>query len=123
MNGYYKLEGHTPVECSSGMEWAAWFKKANRHVAKDTIKGVDISTVFIGLDHSFGGGPPLLFETMVFGGELDQEMERYGTWEEAEAGHQLMKQRVEASVTKRVRGKYSHVETSSDEFAQRKCVD
>lgn len=24
---------------------------------------------------------------MVFGGEFDQEMERYATWEEAEEGH------------------------------------
>lgn len=33
------------------------------------------------------GGPPLLFETMVFGGPDDQWMDRYTTWEQAEEGH------------------------------------
>jgi hypothetical protein len=28
------------------------------------------------------------FETMVFGGPHDREMERYETWEEAKLGHQ-----------------------------------
>lgn len=33
------------------------------------------------------GRPPVLFKTMVFGGELDEKVERYCTWEEAEKGH------------------------------------
>ena len=53
--------------------------------------------VFLGLDHSFGSGPPLLFETMVFGGPLDEEMDRYTTWDEAEAGHKAMVKRVQES--------------------------
>ena len=53
--------------------------------------------MFLGLDHSFGGGAPLLFETMVFGGPLDGEQERYSTWNEAEAGHKLMVERVQAA--------------------------
>jgi hypothetical protein len=59
----------------------------NRHVAKTKGPGCKISTVFLGLDHSFGEGKPLLFETMVFGGKFDQETNRYSTWDEAEAGH------------------------------------
>lgn len=50
----------------------------------------EVSTVFLGLDHSWSGPPPLLFETMVFGGTLDQEQVRYSTWDEAEAGHAAM---------------------------------
>ena len=46
-----------------------------------------VSTVFLGLDHAFDGGTPLLFETMIFGGEHDEYQERYATWDEAEAGH------------------------------------
>jgi hypothetical protein len=46
-----------------------------------------VSTVFLGIDHNFGNGPPLLFETMVFGGEYDGYCKRYSTWEEAEGGH------------------------------------
>jgi hypothetical protein len=38
-----------------------------RRVAQDRVGGVFVSTVFLPIDHSFGGGPPILFETMVFG--------------------------------------------------------
>jgi hypothetical protein len=30
-----------------------------------------VSTVFLGTNHSFGFEPPLLFETMIFGGRFD----------------------------------------------------
>jgi hypothetical protein len=46
-----------------------------------------ISTTFMGLDHSFGAGPPLLFETMIFNGPCDGEQSRYPDWTTAEAGH------------------------------------
>jgi hypothetical protein len=69
-------------------EWARWIKKNERHVANETIDGVHISTVFLGIDHNFSeNGPPLLFETMIFGGQEDQFQRRYATWAEAEAGH------------------------------------
>ena len=89
-NGRYILDGHKPVECDDVIEWAKWFESNNRTVAKTKIsKDVDVSTVFLGLDHNFlcEDGKPLLFETMIFGGKLDQELWRYSTWEEAEAGH------------------------------------
>ena len=83
---HYILENKIPKACSL-LEWGRWFEKAERHVAKDTIKGVDVSTVFLGLDHNYFGGPPLLFETMIFGGEHDDYQERYTTWDEALLGH------------------------------------
>jgi hypothetical protein len=47
-----------------------------------------VSTVYLGVDHSFGNGPPLLYETMVFGcGKHDKYQRRYSTQEEALAGH------------------------------------
>ena len=49
--------------------------------------GIIVSTIFLGLDHSFGNGPPLLFETRVFGGSMDGDMRRYITRKEAERGH------------------------------------
>lgn len=94
MNRKYILDGKTPVLCDL-MTWALEFDKANRTVAKTEIGDVLISTVFLGLDHNWGAGPPLLFETMIFGGELDQEQERYSTWDEAEEGHKKMVERVE----------------------------
>lgn len=46
-----------------------------------------VSTVFLGLNHQFGIGLPLVFETMVFGGPSDGDCHRYSTWEQAEKGH------------------------------------
>ncbi len=63
---HYILDGKTPVPVGL-MEWAEWFGRNDRSVAKDEFEGVVVSTVFLGLDHNFfGDGPPLLFETMVF---------------------------------------------------------
>ena len=81
----YILDGHTPKQVKDLMEWANWFETADRVVAKTTVRNLEVSTVFLGIDHSFGGSVPILFETMIFGGENYQE--RYATWEEAEAGH------------------------------------
>ena len=56
-----------------------------------------VSTVWLGLNHNlFGTGPPLIFETMVFGGppEIDEKLERYSTEAEAIAGHAQMCARV-----------------------------
>ena len=93
MGDHYILDGKEPRETDL-MTWARWFKDAERHFADETVGGdVRVSTVFLGLDHSFGAGPPLLFETMVFGGPLDQEQDRYPTWAEAEQGHAAMVKR------------------------------
>ena len=94
MRGYYILKNKKAVQVNNLTEWATQFGKQNKRVAKDTINGVDISTMFLGLDHQYGKGKPLLFETMVFGGELDQKQERYSTWEEAEIGHKIMIKKV-----------------------------
>lgn len=61
------------------LKWGKWFKKGDaRRVAWDEKSGVKISTVFLGLDHNYGDGPPILWETMVFGGPMDQHQERCG---------------------------------------------
>lgn len=56
-----------------------------------------VSTVWLGIDHQFGDGPPLIFETMVFGGHLDGEQDRYSTEREARDGHHVMCDRVRKS--------------------------
>lgn len=78
------------VEVEDGLEWARWFETADRTVTRTAIEGGEVSTVFLGLDHSFGSGPLRLFETLVFGGWLDGQMERYATKEEALVGHAAM---------------------------------
>ena len=79
------------------MKFARWFENANRHVAKTKIDDITISTVFLGLNHGFGKGPPLLFETMIFGGNFNYDMWRYSTWDEAEKGHQKAVEKVRAN--------------------------
>ena len=66
-----------------------------RRVAETTVPdGTWISTVWLGIDHRFSEGPPLIFETMVFpqkGGTLDErDQVRYSTEVEALAGHEAM---------------------------------
>ncbi len=57
-------------------------------IGDNTVAGVRVSTVFLGCNHAHGGGErPLLFETMIFGGDYDQEMVRYCTEGEALRGH------------------------------------
>ena len=76
-------------------KWKEWRAEADRRVAFTTVGEASVSTVFLGQDHSFEkNGPPLLFETMVFGGPQDGEMERCSTWAEAEAMHARMCERL-----------------------------
>jgi len=82
------LDGHKVVPCDDLLTWGKWFETADRIVSKTILStDVQVSTVFLGLNHSFGDRVPLLFETMVFGGKHDQEMERYSNWQDAEEGH------------------------------------
>jgi len=91
MRGHYILEGREPKAVPL-LVWAEWFETANRHIGDTSIPNkpdndIRVSTVFLGLNYNYGDGPPLLFETMVFGGKLDQEQWRYSTYAEAEKGH------------------------------------
>jgi len=89
MSGRYVLdEEGNPREEDDLMTWASWLEKApNRVVAQTETGNGKVSTVFLGLDHSFGGTVPILYETLVFGGTLDEQGDRYATRREAEAGH------------------------------------
>jgi hypothetical protein len=78
----YKLVGREPVPVGM-VEWAMWFETADRAVAKSIVKDAEVSTVFLALDHGFGASRPVLFETMVFGGEFDQWQGRASTYEDA----------------------------------------
>jgi hypothetical protein len=87
----YILAGKRPVPCPFLLEWARWFETADRQVAESIQGDVRVSTVFLGLDHSFRDtGPPILFETMAFIGHDSVDCDRYATWEEAEQGHKNM---------------------------------
>ena len=103
MTNQYILDGHNHVAEPDPIKWAAWYKTADRIVRKQSVTvkvaglpvgELRISTVFLGIDHAFGDGPPMLFETMVFGGALDGEQDRCSTWDGAEKMHALMCERV-----------------------------
>ncbi|MCP4900176.1 MAG: hypothetical protein GY906_24660 [bacterium] len=98
MPDYYILDQDgNPVVCFDVRQWGEWFGKAERKVDETAIRaGIRVSTVFLGLDHAFGGGRPLIYESLVFGGKLDQEMRRYSTKEEALKGHERLVKEVEA---------------------------
>ena len=97
---YVLDERGEPQPCDDVLAWGRWFETAERHVAQDMDEGegaerVRVSTVFLGIDHNWhGDGPPVLWETLVFGGPLDGEMQRYCSKAHALVGHQAMCQRV-----------------------------
>src|ERR1700761_9340630 len=73
---YYIIDDNgRPIPEPDLLKWAAWFETYDRSVAHDVIEGVRISTVFLGLDHGWlsndEGAAPILWETMIFGGEHD----------------------------------------------------
>lgn len=85
---YYDLDGHDifPVEDfpTHLYESQSW----KRIVAQETLRtGERVSTVFLALDHGYGDEPPVVFETMVFGGDYDEYTWRYSTWDEALETH------------------------------------
>ena len=89
MKKYVLNSQNEVVEATSLNEWAVFFEDIERRrVGDDTCDEVRVSTVFLGMDHQFGDGPPLLFETMVFGGVSDQVAVRCSTWEEALKAHE-----------------------------------
>lgn len=87
---HYILDEHGNPKLETDLTtWANWYENANRHIGQDWINGMQVSTVFLGLDQAFPGhGEPLLWETMIFEMPDDESyQERYSTREEALVGH------------------------------------
>ena len=85
--------------------WGRFFEhEPNRIVGMTQITSeVEVSTVFLGLDHGlWRDGPPILFETMIFGGPLDQCQWRYVSWDDAEVGHQAAVRKAREAIGQRV---------------------
>jgi hypothetical protein len=102
---YYILDAeHRPVKAASMMQWAQWFEDFNNRIVDYTeiTSAVYVSTVFVGLDHRFGGGgPPIVFETCIFGGPLDGNEWRYASWDDAEAGHKAAVRKARAAINQK----------------------
>lgn len=97
---YYILKDRKPTPCTM-MQWARWFGGKDRVVAKSTVCGFRVSTIFLGLEHCGG-----IWETMVFKGPVIDavdagglDMDRcFGTWEQAEEMHRRMCERIEGAM-------------------------
>lgn len=84
-----------PVPAKDVLQWAAWFEIKDRTIDYTMIKeatrrreAIYVSTVFLGINHNFADdGPPVLFETMIFGGPYNEQGERYITRGKALKGH------------------------------------
>jgi hypothetical protein len=104
---YYDRDGN-PI---SHDEWIRlWSNNAYKIIRRDTVGGYDVSTVWLGLDHGFGRGRPLIFETMVFEaeptwhpasasfpgywGRRDYDQRRYSTEADALAGHAAISEEI-----------------------------
>ena len=89
---YYILIGQTP-EPSTAEGWVRWLAEHDRVVHETRVGDYFVSTIFLGLNANYiGRGPPILFETVIFGPDgnspaLDYQR-RCSTWEEAKAMHE-----------------------------------
>jgi hypothetical protein len=116
---YFILDGHEAVPVDV-LTWGLWFEthREERIVKQDIDEGSGwkVSTVFLGLDHQWrDGGPPHLFETMVFAPErrpvpaglkdVADLMRRYSTWDEAESGHAAVVATMRAAFAKHKGGR------------------
>jgi len=100
MGRYYILCGDAVVEEPDFGKWVAWhadWYEKLRCVARTSVKFGAVATVFLGMNMAVAESErPLLFETRVMGGWLNDQWERYSTLEEARAGHGAWVARVRA---------------------------
>ena len=69
----FPIPGTVEGNDSATRAWAHMMETMDRTVARDDLPdGSCLSTVWLGLDHGHGIGPPLIFETMRFAGELSE---------------------------------------------------
>ncbi len=77
------------------MEWCKLFEDREYAIVGCLEEDRDgehllISTVWLGLNHNWGPGKPLIFETMIFGGPYNEWQMRWSTEEDALKGHEAV---------------------------------
>lgn len=89
---YYKLdENNIPVKCKTIDEWADFHKTKQRYLFHNKLNAIWISTVFLGLDHSFDDtSAPVLFESMSFNNQSEMDCDRYTSYDDAKIGHYVL---------------------------------
>jgi len=90
---FYYIMVNGKIKHANMFEWSKWFFNIeNRRIDYTELETGHVSTVFLGIDHDFSidkllQKKPILFETMVFGSELNEFQWRYSTLGEAKQGH------------------------------------
>jgi|688.fasta_scaffold525787_2 hypothetical protein len=94
MSWYILTADNQPVAVSV-REASKWIEEnpTKKQIGFDILEDengneISVSTVFLGLDHSWDNKGLILWETMIFGGINDQYQERYSSYEDALEGHQ-----------------------------------
>lgn len=89
LNEHFILENGEVKEVDLA-KWAYWLEcHPKERIIKQqyTWHGYFVSTVFLGLNHNYGGGPPLIFETMVLDTRFEYQW-RGSTLDQAKAHHE-----------------------------------
>jgi hypothetical protein len=89
---YKWKKGQAPELVHDITEWGLSLEKNGRQVGYNTIDGIVVSTIFLGIDQSFASTKTenqILFETMVFNAPdpWDEYQQRYETEGDARNGH------------------------------------
>src|SRR5262249_14676485 len=84
-----------PEPCEDLLRWAHFLEYDERRIVRQqrwrsvdpAVGEVFVSTVFLGIDHNFGDGPPVLWETMAWIGDEEICQRRWTRRTDAIAGH------------------------------------
>jgi hypothetical protein len=109
---HYMLNPDHSLRPAELLEWARWHEHSyeERSVGLTIVGPYRVSTMFLGLDHQFGDGPPMIFETCVFDSsasiedsfcpgrfiEHSEVQDRCSTWDQAVEMHAQVVARLEA---------------------------
>jgi hypothetical protein len=85
---FSRREGDFKIDHGKLMKWARKRIDTYKRIDyTDISPDIYVSTVFLGINHNFRYTTPILFETMIFGGEYDRAQWRYTNIKEARRGH------------------------------------
>jgi len=86
---WYILDKENKPVKSTIIQHSEWIEAnpEKKVVKQENVGDIFVSTVFLGLDHAWNSDVPVLWETMIFGGEYDQYQDRYTSVEGALKGH------------------------------------
>jgi hypothetical protein len=98
MSRYFILRDGEVIEEPDYSTWSAWYESSFKDVeliAEDDLGGSVVTTRFLSMAMSLAqNSPPMIFETVVRGGWMDNEKERFATLQEAMTGHKTWVRRV-----------------------------